>query len=99
LPRSRTRTGKGWPPQEIKKRLPGREWKPTRAQATDVATLAELLHETAKHHHHYEKTHAEHHWWDWYASYLSARQIGNSPEEAAAAAERNMEEVLHVLRP
>ena len=67
------------------------------AQATDVATLAELLHETAKHQDHYEKTHAEHHWWDWYASYLSARQSGNSPEEAAAAAERNMEEVLRVL--
>jgi catechol 2,3-dioxygenase-like lactoylglutathione lyase family enzyme len=57
----------GWL-REIKKRLPGREWKLTRAQATDVATLAELLHETAKHHDHYEKTHAEHHWWDWYAS-------------------------------
>lgn len=89
--------GNGWLLQEIKKRLPGREWKLTRAQATDVATLAELLHETAKHHDHYEKTHAGHHWWDWYASYLSARQSGNSPEEAAAAAERNMEEVLHVL--
>jgi hypothetical protein len=89
--------GNGWLPQEIKKRLPGREWKLTRAQATDVATLAELLHETAKHHDHYKKTHAEHHWWDWYASYLSARQSGNSPEEVAAAAERNMEEVLRVL--
>lgn len=33
----------------------------------------------------------------WYASYLSARQSGNSSEEAAAAAERNMEEVLDVL--
>ena len=55
--------GNGWLLQEIKKRRPGREWKLTRAQATDVATLAELLHETAKHHDHYEKTHAEHHWW------------------------------------
>jgi hypothetical protein len=27
----------------------------------DVATLAELLRETAEHHDHYEKTHAEHH--------------------------------------
>jgi hypothetical protein len=33
----------------------------------DVATLAELLRETAEHHDHYEKAHAEHHWWDWYA--------------------------------
>ena len=88
--------GNGWLLQEIQTRLPGREWKSTRAQAMDVATLAELLHETAEHHDHYEKTHAEHHWWDWYAPYLSARQNGSSPEEAAAAADRRMEEVLHV---
>jgi catechol 2,3-dioxygenase-like lactoylglutathione lyase family enzyme len=89
--------GNGWLLQEIQTRLPGREWKLTRARAIDVATLAELLHETAKHHDHYEKTHAEHHWWDWYAPYLSARQNGGSTEQAAAAADRYMEEVLHVL--
>ena len=88
--------GNGWLLQEITARLPGREWESTRAQATDVATLAELLHETEEHHGHYERTHAEHHWWDWYAPYLSARQQGSSPEEAAAAADRYMEEVLHV---
>jgi len=52
---------------------------------------------TAEHHDHYEKMHAEHHWWDWYSSYLSARQNGSSPEKAAAAADRYMEEVLRVL--
>ena len=88
--------GNGWLLQEIKERLPGREWKSTRARATDVATLVELLRETAEHHDQYEKTHAEHHWWDWYAPYLSARQNGSSPEEAAAAADRYMDEVLHV---
>jgi len=86
--------GNGWLLQEIQTRLPGREWKLTPARAIDVATLAELLRETAEHHGHYEKTHAEHHWWDWYAPYLSARQNGSSPEEAAAAADRHMEEVL-----
>ena len=40
----------------------------------DVATLAELLRETAEHHGHYEKTHPEHNWWDWYAPYIHARQ-------------------------
>src|SRR4030095_5824530 len=85
--------GNGWLLQEITTRLPGREWKLTRAPALNVATLAELLSETAEHHDHYEKTHAEHHWWDWYAPYLSARQNGSSPEEAAAAANRYMEEV------
>ena len=87
--------GNGWLLQEIQTRLPGREWK-TQAQAMDVATLAELLHDTEEHHGHYEKTHAKHDWWDWYAPYLSARQNGSSPEEAAAAADRYMEEVLHV---
>jgi catechol 2,3-dioxygenase-like lactoylglutathione lyase family enzyme len=89
--------GNGWLLQEITTRLPGREWKETQAGATDVATLAELLRETEEHHGHYEKTHAEHRWWDWYAPYLSARQNGSSPEEAAAAADRYMEEVIHVL--
>ena len=86
--------GNGWLLQEIQTRLPGREWKSTPARAMDVATLAELLHETKEHHGNYEKTHAEHHWWDWYAPYLSARQNGSSPEEAAAAADRRMEELL-----
>jgi catechol 2,3-dioxygenase-like lactoylglutathione lyase family enzyme len=89
--------GNGWLLQEVPTRLPGREWKLTRARAMDAATLAELLRETAEHHHHYEKTHAEHHWWDWYAPYLSARQNGSSPGEAAAAADRYMEEALAVL--
>jgi catechol 2,3-dioxygenase-like lactoylglutathione lyase family enzyme len=79
--------GNGWVLQEITTRLPGREWKPT----TDVATLAELLHETSEHHDPYEKTHPKHDWWNWYAPYLNARQNGSSSEEAAAAAERYME--------
>lgn len=89
--------GNRWLLQEIKTRFPGREWKSTRAQATDVGNLAELLRETGEHHHHYEVTHAEHHWWDWYAAYLSARQNGNGAEEATVAADRYMDEVLHVL--
>ena len=89
--------GNGWLLQEITTRLPGREWESKRAQATDVATLAKLLRETAQHHDHYEKTHAEHDWWEWYAPYLSARQNGSSPEEAAAAADRYMEEDFHAL--
>ncbi len=89
--------GNSWLLQEVKTRLPGREWTSTRARTADVGSLAELLRETSEHHDHYEKTHAEHHWWDWYAGYLSARQNGGSPEEAVAAADHYMEEVLHVL--
>jgi catechol 2,3-dioxygenase-like lactoylglutathione lyase family enzyme len=87
--------GNRWLLQEIKTRLPGREWKSKPPRAMDVATLGELLHETEQHHGQYEATHPKHDWWDWYAAYLSARQNGSSSEEAAAAAERYMEEVLH----
>jgi catechol 2,3-dioxygenase-like lactoylglutathione lyase family enzyme len=89
--------GNGWLLQEIQARFPGREWKSTQTQAKDIATLAELLQETAEHHGSFEKSHAEHDWWHWYAPYLSARQNGSSPEEATAAADRYMEEVIHVL--
>jgi catechol 2,3-dioxygenase-like lactoylglutathione lyase family enzyme len=88
--------GNGWLLQEITTRLPGREWESAGAGATGVATLAELLRETSERHDHFEKTHDKHQWWDWYAPYLSARQNGQSPEEAAAAADRHMEEVLQV---
>jgi catechol 2,3-dioxygenase-like lactoylglutathione lyase family enzyme len=88
--------GNGWLLQEIKTRLPGREWNLKRPEDMNVATLAELLRETAEHHGNFEKTHAEHQWWDWYAPYLSARQSGSNPEEAAAAADRYMEESLHI---
>jgi catechol 2,3-dioxygenase-like lactoylglutathione lyase family enzyme len=82
--------GNGWLLQEITKRLPGREWNST----PDASTLAKLLRETEEHHGAYEKTHGKHHWWDWYAPYLTARQNGKSPEEAAAAADRYMEEIV-----
>ena len=62
----------------------------------DIASLADLLRETAEHHDPYEKSHAPHNWWDWYAAYMDARQSGSTPEQASASAGRYMEEVLHV---
>jgi hypothetical protein len=62
----------------------------------DIASLADLLHETAEHHDPYEKSHAPHNWWDWYAAYMDARQSGSTPEQASASAGRYMEEFLHV---
>jgi hypothetical protein len=59
----------------------------------DVASLAELLHETAEHHDRFEKRAPAHDWWDWYAAYLDARQSGSTPDEAPAAAGRYMAEV------
>jgi catechol 2,3-dioxygenase-like lactoylglutathione lyase family enzyme len=85
--------GNAWLLQEIKTRLPGREWADPTAS---VASRAELLHETAQHHDAYEKTHAAHNWWDWYAAYQDAREHGRTPDEAAEAAGRYMSDVLHI---
>jgi catechol 2,3-dioxygenase-like lactoylglutathione lyase family enzyme len=84
--------GNGWLLQEIKTRLPGREWEDT----ASVASQADLLHETAEHHDPYEKSHAPHNWWDWYGAYMVARQQGKTSDEASEAAGRYMEDVKHV---
>jgi catechol 2,3-dioxygenase-like lactoylglutathione lyase family enzyme len=81
-----------WVLQEITTRLPGREWKSTQTGKIDIGMLAELLHETEQHHGRYEKTYGKHNWWDWYAPYLSARLNGSSPDAAAVAADRYMEQ-------
>jgi hypothetical protein len=60
----------------------------------DVATLADLLRETAEHHDPYEKSAPEHNWWDWYAAYLNARLEGSDSAEASRAAGIYMEGVL-----
>jgi hypothetical protein len=64
----------------------------------DVAGLADLLHETAEHHDSFEKAAPPHDWWDWYAAYMDARQLGAGPEEASAAADRYMAEVKGIDR-
>jgi len=89
--------GNGWLLQEITTRLPGREWKSRRPSGTEVATLAELLRETEQRHGDYQRTHGKHNWWDWYAAYIDAREAGNSPDQAAAAADRYMAEAKHVV--
>ncbi len=63
----------------------------------DVATLAELLHETAEHHDRFEKVAPPRDWWDWYAAYMSAREGGNTPEKAADAAVLYMKDVRHIV--
>ena len=63
-------------------------------QPMDVATLADLLHETAEHHDPYEKSAPEHNWWDWYAAYLNARLEGSDSTQASEVAGVYMEGVL-----
>jgi hypothetical protein len=65
----------------------------------DVASLAELLHETAERHDTYEQVAPEHDWWDWYAAYMDARQGGGGRDEASAAADRYMAEVKGIVVP
>jgi hypothetical protein len=63
----------------------------------DVATLADLLHETADHHGAFEAVTPPHNWWDWYAPYLNAREQGSTPEEATVVAGRYMAEVRGIV--
>ena len=65
----------------------------------DIATLADLLHETEQHHGAFEAAAPPHNWWDWYAAYLDARQHGSTPDEASVAAQRYMAEVRQVVVP
>jgi catechol 2,3-dioxygenase-like lactoylglutathione lyase family enzyme len=78
--------------QEVTTRLPGR------VDETPVATLAELLLETAMQHDHFEKASEPHSWWDWYAPYLAAREQGRTLEQATEAADRYMEDVRGIVR-
>ncbi len=71
--------GNGWVLQEVTTRLPGRLWSDF---GSDVATLADLLHEAEEHHGRYEPTAPKHHWWNWYAPYIVARRLGRTPDEA-----------------
>jgi hypothetical protein len=65
----------------------------------DVASRAELLHETSEHHGSFEAVAPPHDWWDWYAAYMVAREDGRSPDEADAAADEYMAEVKDVSAP
>jgi catechol 2,3-dioxygenase-like lactoylglutathione lyase family enzyme len=71
--------GNGWVLQEVTTRLPGRLWSDF---GSDVASLADLLHEAEEHHGRYEPTAPKHHWWNWYAPYIVARRLGRTPDEA-----------------
>ena len=63
----------------------------------DIPALAELLHETAEHHDPYEKSAPPHDWWDWYAAYMTARQAGETQDQASASAGRYMAEALGIV--
>jgi hypothetical protein len=63
----------------------------------DVASLADLLHETSERHGLFEAVAPSHDWWDWYAAYMDARENGSTPDDASVAAGRYMADVKHVV--
>ena len=65
----------------------------------DVASLADLLHETSERHGSFEAVAPPHDWWDWYAAYMDARQGGATSEQSAIAAGRYMAQVKHIVVP
>jgi catechol 2,3-dioxygenase-like lactoylglutathione lyase family enzyme len=79
--------GNGWLLQEVKTRLPGRG-----LGSMDVATLAPLLREAEVRHGEYEAGAPKHHWSQWYASYLVARERGETPERSAEVAALQIEQ-------
>ncbi len=83
--------GNEWLLQEVTSRLPGRVEKP------DIAALSGLLLETAMAHGRFEAITPKHDWWDWYAPYFSAREQGDTPAQATAAADLYMKDVRGVV--
>ena len=58
----------------------------------DIASLADLLHETSERHGAFEAVAPPHDWWDWYAAYMDARQKRELSRRGLAAAGRYMAE-------
>jgi hypothetical protein len=83
--------GNEWQLQEVGARIPGR------VEVLDSDAQAKLLMETAIHHDAYEKVAPAHDWWDWYGAYMTARQQGNTPDDAAKAAGQYMADVKHIV--
>ena len=65
----------------------------------DIEALAALLRETEEHHGKFVAVAPPHDWSDWYAAYMHAREAGSGSDEAAAAANRYMAEVKHIVVP
>jgi hypothetical protein len=62
-----------------------------------IEALAQRLLETSLNHGAFEAVAPRHDWWDWYAAYMVARENGNTPEQASAAARQYMAEVKHIV--
>jgi hypothetical protein len=61
--------------------------------------MIRLLQETGLRHGAFEAAAPPHDWWDWYGAYMASRINGDTPDQAAAAAGRYLEDVKHVAVP
>ena len=57
----------------------------------DVTRVTELLRAAEERHGPYEATAPPHHWSPWYAAYITAREQGRTPDEAADDAGLHLE--------
>jgi hypothetical protein len=65
----------------------------------DIASRADLLHETSGRHVALEAVAPPHDWWDWYGEYMIAGESGTAPDDASAAAGRHMADVKDIVVP
>jgi catechol 2,3-dioxygenase-like lactoylglutathione lyase family enzyme len=81
--------GNGWLLQEIKARLPGREWWSDDCW-DPMESATEVRREIARYHDAFAQVAPPQAWLDWYARYLQERERGNTPDQASLAAYRSM---------
>ena len=63
----------------------------------EIAERAALLRETSERHGAFEAVAPPHDWWDWYAAYIDARERGDRPDQARAAANLYMAEAKGIV--
>jgi hypothetical protein len=61
----------------------------------DIASRAGLLRANGRASRPLREGPRPHNWWDWYATYMDAREHGSTPDEASKAAGR--EEIIYIL--
>ena len=70
---------------------------PGRQEQHEAGALTRLLFETARRHAALTADRSPYDWRDWYGAFVTAREQGDSPEQAAVAAGRHMDEVRHAV--
>ncbi len=83
--------GNTWVLQEITQRLP--DWE----QMRHSGALAQMLYEASVRRGEFEAVSPPHDWWDWYAVYMEACELGITQEQAAENASRRMANIKRIV--